>query len=590
MKRGPCRLVWMCAPVLFLLWLPLAAVRAPDEARLNSGSASGHGAPAQAPTRARSAVARQASTAAEAPAPLGPLSVAPENPRYFSNPAGRVVYLAGSHTWNALVDMDSRTPPRALDFEAYLDFLQAHHHNFVRLWAWETPRPDDVERYPRRKYAAPQPWPRTGPGTDTTGLPRFDLSRHDERYFDRLRDRVTAARARGIYVGVMFFEGWSPQFSPGRFTHPLHGPNNINGTPAFDDVWRVHTLGDAAVTDIQKRYVAAVIDSVHDLDNVLYEIANEAGPYSTEWQHEMLRFVKQYESTKPFQHPVGMTFQHPGGLNATLFESEADWVSPGAESGHYRTHPEPASGRKVVIADTDHLGGSGFDDVGWVWRSFLGGLNILYMDTYAGPDAVTDAHHVTAPAMRAAIGYTRLIAEHLGIGTMRPAPGLASTGSALRGPDFLLLYSPDTSRFSVDLRSLGGAFTVEWFDIQSGRVSRGEPVTGGAMVALRAPVRRGALLYLRSGSSQAPLLSELQDGFASIGRASTRYAPRLTRMRLLAEDLLERLTAGYRRTVVSLAASVGVGAVLGFALAWLLALRRFRLRASPEGQDRGGQT
>ena len=97
-----------------------------------------------------------------------------------------------------------------------------------------------------------------------------------------------------------------------------------------------------------------VTDTVNDFDNVLYEISNEDHPPPTEWQYHIIRFIKEYEKTKPEQHPVGMTFQHRGGSNQTLSDSPADWISPNRE-GRYRDNPPAADGRKVIVTDTDHL-------------------------------------------------------------------------------------------------------------------------------------------------------------------------------------------------------------------------------------------
>jgi hypothetical protein len=71
----------------------------------------------------------------------GPLRIHPDNPRYFTDgtkmPDGslKVVYLTGAHTWNNLVDMGRSDPPEKFDYQAYLNFLAKHDHNFIRLWA-----------------------------------------------------------------------------------------------------------------------------------------------------------------------------------------------------------------------------------------------------------------------------------------------------------------------------------------------------------------------------------------------------------------------------------------------------------------------
>ncbi|MEZ8222351.1 hypothetical protein GG496_002521 [Candidatus Fervidibacteria bacterium JGI MDM2 JNZ-1-D12] len=63
----------------------------------------------------------------------GSLRVHPKNPRYFTDDGERAIYLTGSHTWSNLQDMGPSDPPPAFDFNAYLDFLVQHNHNFIRL-------------------------------------------------------------------------------------------------------------------------------------------------------------------------------------------------------------------------------------------------------------------------------------------------------------------------------------------------------------------------------------------------------------------------------------------------------------------------
>ena len=125
----------------------------------------------------------------------------------------------------------------------------------------------------------PQPWPRTGPGSAKDGKPKFDLSVFDETYFDRLRERIMAAGRAGIYASVMLFEGFSLHLTdvPDNIEgHPFHAANNVNdiGITSIVD-YQVLPL-DARVEALQSAYIRKVIDTVHDLPNVLYEVANES--------------------------------------------------------------------------------------------------------------------------------------------------------------------------------------------------------------------------------------------------------------------------------------------------------------------------
>lgn len=507
--------------------------------------------------------------------PMGPLTVSSLNLRYFADPAGHVVYLAGAHTWNDLIDMGVREPPRPFDFPAYLDFMRAHNLNLIRLWAWETTRPDDARDTPWRKIAAPQPWLRTGPGLDLTGQPKFDLTKLDPAYFHRLRQRVLAAKARGIYVSVMLFDGWSIQFSPGRNSHPFFGPNNVNGTDYLHDLRDIDTLRFPAITGYQRSYVAATLAAVADLDNVLIEIANEASPASTDWQRSMMEFVRCYEAQGGYRHPVGMSFQYPGGSNQTLFDSSADWISPGTGPGMYLHGPLESSGAKVVIADSDHLAGSSLDDPWWVYRGFFRGLNLLYMDRYVGPAALNPEQVTEAPAIRAALGEARLIAERLQIGKLTPEDGIASTGYALLGRQSLLVLAQEATAFEVNLSTLRGKLLAEWFDPAQARVETGPALEGGSIAQFRSPFPGGGILYLRTALSQQPSLTEIQPRARAIREASLTYAPLTIRWAAILRPAKERLLAGYRSLLLALTGGGILGALLGFCVGW-----RSRRRAS----------
>lgn len=444
----------------------------------------------------------------------GPLRVHPTNPRYFTdgtrNADGsmRAIYLTGSHTWNSLVDIGPSNPPPAFDNGAYLDFLERNHHNFVRLWteeefAWEVRQPS---KSPVQNFMSPLPWSRTNAGIALDGQAKFDLTKFNPEYFDRLRSRIEAAGKRGIYVSVMLFEGWVQQDRAEWWkTHPFHKENNGNGIDGDANGdgrgTDIHTLSNAAVTRLQENYIRKVIDSVGDLDNVLYEIVNECGTYSTEWQYHMIRFIKQYEASRPKQHPVGMTFQwSPNsklrGTNQILFDSPADWISPNQEAGewNYKSNPPPADGRKVIIPDTDHLGGI-WGEVPWVWKSFTRGHNPIFMDPYDG--SVLGDRSSKWEAIRASLGVTNQVAQRLDLGAMTPHGELVSTNYCLAQPGVAyVIYLPTAGEVTVDLTEASGQFRVDWIAPIKGSITQGSPATGGTKQRFLAPFEGDAVLQL----------------------------------------------------------------------------------------------
>jgi hypothetical protein len=453
-------------------------------------------------------------TVVHAAAPArGPLRVHPENPRYFTDGTGRAVLLVGSHTWSSLVDMGPNDPPPKFDFNAYLDFLEKHGHNYIRLWTWEHTAWDTRgNREKRRHYCAPLPYARTGPGKALDGKPRFDLTQYDPEYFGRLRRRVEEAGRRGIYVSVMLFEGWAMQHAPDAWqSHPFHPKNNVNGIDGDANGdgkgLEVHELVNPKVTAVQEAYVRHVIETVGDLDNVLYEISNENHPPSTRWQYHMIEFIHAQEKARPKQHPVGMTFQYKGGRNRDLLASPAEWISPNPSTDvpkphNYRDNPPPADGRKVILTDTDHLWGIG-GDYRWVWKSFLRGLNPIFMDPYRGK-VLGLRHPENWPALRAAMGHALRLARGMDLASMTPRGDLASTGYCLAKPAkqgaTYLVYLPKGGKVTVDLSAAYGRLAAEWIDPKTGEVTPGKAVRGGAKRTLTAPHKGDAVLYLGAPS------------------------------------------------------------------------------------------
>jgi hypothetical protein len=199
--------------------------------------------------------------AQEVGGPMGPLRVSPINSRYFTDGTGKPVYLTGAHTWANLQEIGFTDLPPAFDYNAHLEFLKRHHHNFIRLWRWELTKWTEA-RDNHTRYSTPHPWERTGPGNALDGKPKFDLNRLNSAYFDRLRSRVFAAREQGIYVSIMLFEGWGLSFASWD-GHPFNVLNNIqgiNGDPVGNGKGtETHTLAVPGITRIQEAYVRRVM-------------------------------------------------------------------------------------------------------------------------------------------------------------------------------------------------------------------------------------------------------------------------------------------------------------------------------------------
>jgi len=474
--------------------------------------------------------------AVEAPPIAGPLRVSIANPRYFCDAKDRIVYLTGSHNWRNLLDW--RTSPE-FDYTGYLDLLQFYHHNLIRLWSREG---SSYGTGNALKGSYPELYLRTGPGLALDGRPKFDLGKLNPAYFDRLRLRVREAHDRRIYVMVMLFHGFAVHNKGGGRVnpwpgHPFNANNNVNGIDGDangnGEGEELHTLQVSAATKLQEAYVRKVVETVNDLD-VIYEISNESHRGSVAWQYHMIDLIHEVEKSKLRQNPVLMSAMldgegDTGADNSALFASPAEAVSPGpGVMRAYRENPPPSDGSKVVISDTDHLWGVG-GDVDWVWKSFLRGLNPIFMDPLEDP---------TRADVRRALGLSLVIANRVNLAKMAPRTDLASSAYCLTnlGSEYLVYLPSDSHwlesrikswmqsiylvrRFSrvaeyvrpfvklsveVDLSLGPDRLNVTWFNPSAGTVQPGGQATGGRPMKFTAPFKGPALLHLTAARATAP--------------------------------------------------------------------------------------
>jgi Chitobiase/beta-hexosaminidase C-terminal domain/Family of unknown function (DUF6298)/Putative collagen-binding domain of a collagenase len=412
------------------------------------------------------------------------------------------------HLNNNLVD---RSDKAILDFTSYLNFLQQYDHNFIRLWAWE--QAAWTNESSAKITFDPLPYQRKGPGTALDGSRKFDLTRFNQAYFDRLRSRVVEVGQHGIYVSVMLFQGFSSQrkaLGGGNpwAGHPFNVRNNINGIngdpSGNDNGEEVHSLIVPAITSLQEAYVRKVVDTLNDLDNVLYEISGDAPASSKDWQYYVINYLKRYQATKPKQHPVGMSYLYLGTTN-DLLASPADWILlPGTDA-----NPTLAAGGKVIFSDMDPKLLGSTSSYPMVWESFMRGLNPIYLEAdLANPSADEN--------VRNSMGYTLKYSQLVDLSSMSPSSELCSSGYCLINPGReYLVYLPTGGTVRVDLSAASGSFVASWFSPTTGQTTSGGTVSAGIPVLFTSPIAGDAVLYLQA----MPTLSS-QSSDTSVGLSS----------------------------------------------------------------------
>jgi hypothetical protein len=430
-----------------------------------------------------------------------PLRVSSVNSHWLFDANGKAVYLAGSHTWNDMQDLGQvgSTEP-AFDFTSYVNFLLAHGQNDTILWRKDLPTYCNWGAGGTWQVGQ-FPWPRTGPGTASDGLPQFDLSQFDQSYFDRLRARVIQLDQAGIYATVQLFDGL--QLLNNRCSndgYPFSAGNNVNGVADGGGTGSMTMTAPNAITAFQDAFVQKMIDTLNDLPNVLWEVSEEAPSNSTWWQGHMINLIHTYEATKPLQHPVGYPML-TAGSDSTLYASAADWVAPSAEF-------PPSTTGKAIIDDSDHSyygmwTQSAEENRTFIWENFTAGNSVLFMDPYeiywssgnrnlcASPvSGVCSAPDPRWDNFRDNLGAAVALGKRMNLAAMTPQSGLSSTGHALAdttaGSTEYLVYAHTTGRaadgsFTVNLSSAAGrTLNVEWYNPSTGATMEAGTVTGGS--------------------------------------------------------------------------------------------------------------
>jgi len=456
------------------------------------------------------------------------LRVHPENPRYFTD-GRKGIWLGGHQIFVDLQDnsfnkewvKDLRQPDyadkrsRRLDWDQYLDFVADLNFNYVRNWIiWST---GSGTAAPPDRVAFPMPFRRTGPGKANDGGLKFDLKQFDGVFFERLEKRCRDLQSRGIYVSVMLFELYG--FLDGEKVNDqrlwegnlFHGANNINGIDVDRSGNRLgeefFSLNDPAVVEIQKAYLERMVDTLSDLDNVIWEICNEAPSAATEWQYEMMRHLKAYEAKKSKQHLVLLS---PGGWTsegwnwpdeALFIDSGADCIAT-ANGWINKEDPKIYDIDKPVIMDLDHVA-PGQCQPALIWKAFTRGYHFnLYDRPFEQPQQESRAWQIA----RGNVSLARALAERVSdIASMRPDEDVSSTGYCLaqEGREYIV-YAEQQRDFEVNGLLAGSRYRYEWINIAEaaiqedgviavdGPVHRFRPPCDGAVLFLALPEARGA--------------------------------------------------------------------------------------------------
>jgi hypothetical protein len=384
-------------------------------------------------------------------------------------------------------------------YASFYDKLSASGINYTRFWF----NPGQA------MGTDPVTYQRTGPGLAADGRPRYDLTQFDQSTFDSIRQIVAYAGTQGIIVQLCILDGWhasSLEFNPNppditrswglKYDYYVQGNNinNLNVTSESDLYNSSHP-----VYAYQKALVEKIVDTMGDLPNIVFEIANEAGLFLTPpgrvgWQIQLANHLTAYEQSKGLKTHLVMPRDLPNHENTPgyLLDADLNLMHLDMQGGFSRNVP--------LIGDND----SGYEiftpdyrrGLAWAILTAGGHCNFIH-PWFVSIDDPTIALGV--PYM----GYTTKFLKDLNIDLagMGPWDNLADSGNSNipawacgRGDSAQLEEAVIYTRTgAVTVSQLPPNYTTRWFNPRDGT---NQAAVGGPFFA--APDGNDWVLHIRS--------------------------------------------------------------------------------------------
>jgi len=199
----------------------------------------------------------------------GPIRLHPENQHYFLYKGEPLALITSAEHYGAVINL-------SFDYVKYLETLSRAGMNYTRIFTGTYFEINGESFGIQNNTLAPAidkvitPWEKAD--AEKPGKVKYDLSKWNKAYFDRLKDFMTVAAECDIIVEVTLFS------SIYRDNHwdicPQNPANNIN---ISHDVSRfdAQTMNNGTLLDYQISFVRKMVKELNEFDNFFFELQNE---------------------------------------------------------------------------------------------------------------------------------------------------------------------------------------------------------------------------------------------------------------------------------------------------------------------------
>jgi hypothetical protein len=442
-----------------------------------------------------------------------PLRLHPDNPRYFLHRGKPALLITSGEHYGSVLNPD-------FDFMKYLETLALDGLNCTRLFSGAYFEPQGAFGIEKNTLAPARgralvPWTRTGVPGNQGGGNKFDLTRWDGDYFNRLRKFAREAERRGVVVEMTLF---SSIYSDANWAiNPMNPANHVNGLEAADRL-RVHTPGSGPLLAVQEAFVRKTVRELNEFGNLYFEIQNEpwadrpdsaavtnlylfpadfreAGQFwknrvdladreSLDWQKKAASWITDEESKLPCRHLIAQDYCN------FLFPLEDVDPVVSILNFHY-AWPEAVAmnagwNRPLAFDETGFAGSSDAVYRRQAWRFILSGGAVFSGLDYSftvGQEDGTDSNRAPgggSAGLRNQLGVLKKFMEGLDFVRMKPDVSfvLKSQGLLVRGLSYpgrcYALFMEGRRPPGVSVVLPAGSYRAEWVNPLSGETLRRE--------------------------------------------------------------------------------------------------------------------
>jgi hypothetical protein len=368
------------------------------------------------------------------------------------------------------------------------------------------------------------PWARSGTGKAWDGLSKYDLTRFNPWFFDRVKTFADLADRHGrVLYYSFYFQHWLAESRSHYVDFPWRPANCLQATDLPDDNPAGAVFYDVSHEvrrDLHRRYIRHVLDTLGRNPNTVFGIDREyTGPLQfvqfwldtiAEWQRETglkVRIALEIPKDQldailadPMRAPMvaaldvhhwlykadGSLFAVRGGLDRAPREQRPD-IATQAELDALKAKLGAA-----FVDTPDFRNGPEFQklfDTLWASSAAMKYRTLReYRDQY--PDLVVLTYKDDFPQLTRAVEAAVPAVSRAG---MRPLPlvraPVTSAWASGRAGDRLLVYTMEGAAVDLDLSGDPTAYELRWVDAESGGLHRTRTrIAGGKVVTLTPPV------------------------------------------------------------------------------------------------------